>query len=120
MTPNMKMKLQLNSLYGKMCSKLTDEEEKFVRKCFKHETESHKKNCTIIVIQNSGRYNHTNIYKFDDYRVATGICNILDNTRYTECHYSTKDNTSFYDKAGELLYADTDSTGEQKDAQSSD
>ena len=100
------MKLHLNKLYGQMVSKLADKQEKAVRKIFKHESDGHKKNCTIIVIQNSGKHNTTNIYNLDDYRVATAICNLLDNTRYTECHYSTKDNTSLYH-----LYADTDSAG---------
>ena len=103
-----KMKLHLNSLYGKCVSKLTDEQEKFVLKCFKRESDNDTKNCTIIVIQNSGRHNTTNTYHFNDYRVATAICNILDNNRFTECHYSTQDNSSMYD------YADTDSAKERK------
>lgn len=100
------MKLHLNSLYGKMASKLTDEEEKFVRKVFKHERDNLVKNCTITITQNMGKHVSINTYKLDDYRIATAICNILDNVRYAERHYTSQDNSSLY------YYADTDSAKE--------
>ena len=62
------MKLHLNSLYGKMVSKLTDSEEQFVRKVFKHERDNDIKNCTITITQNVGKYVSINTYKLDDYR----------------------------------------------------
>ena len=37
------------------------------------------KNCRIIIEQNEGDERNTNVYELDDYRVATAICNILDN-----------------------------------------
>lgn len=37
------------------------------------------KNCTITIEQTSGEHGTTCIYRLDDYRVATAICNILDN-----------------------------------------
>ena len=37
------------------------------------------KNCRIIIEQNEGDERNTNIYELDDYRIATAICNILDN-----------------------------------------
>ena len=101
------MKLHLNSLYGKMVSKLTDEQEKFVLKTFKRETNSHIKNCTITITQNMGKHVSINTYKLDDYRVATAICNILDNIRYTERHITSQDNTSLLRN-----YIDTDSAKE--------
>lgn len=101
-----KMKLYLNSLYGKMVSNLADNEEKFVRKCFKHENDNHEKNCTITITQNIGKHVSINTYKLDDYRVATAICNILDNVRYTERHYTSQDNTSLYN------HIDTDNVKE--------
>ena len=105
---NISMKLHLNSLYGKMAHSLTDAEEKFVRKVFKHENDNHTKNCTITITQTTGKHTSISTYKLDDYRVATAICNILDNVRYTERHYTTQDNTSLYD------YADTDSVQEKQ------
>lgn len=102
------MKLHLNSLYGKMVSHLTDSEEKFVRKCFKHENDNHTKNCTITITQNMGKHVSINTYKLDDYHVATAICNILDNVRYTERHMTTQDNTSCY-----IPFIDTDSAKEK-------
>lgn len=101
------MKMHLNSLYGKMVQPLTDAEEKFVRKIFKHENDSHTKNCTITITQTIGKHTSISTYKLDDYRVATAICNILDNVRYTERHYTTQDNISLY------KYTDTDSTKEK-------
>lgn len=102
-----KMKLYLNSLYGKMVSKLSDNEEKIVRKCFKHENNNQEKNCTITIAQVMGNIVSINTYKLDDYRVATAICNILDNVRYTETHYAKHDLSSSY------TYADTDSIKEK-------
>ena len=101
------MKLYLNSLYGKMVSKLTDEQEKFALKCFKHAKDGHIKNCTITITQVSGNHVSIHTYKLDDYRVATAINNILDNVRYTECHYTSQDKSSLYD------YIDTDSAKEK-------
>lgn len=101
-----KMKLYLNSLYGKMVTKLADNEEKFVRKCFKHENDNHEKNCTITIAQVMGKQVSINTYKLDDYRVATAICNILDNVRYTERHYNN------YDLSSDYTYIDTDSLKE--------
>ena len=37
------------------------------------------KNCTITIEQKQGDHVTTCIYKLNDYRVATAICNILDN-----------------------------------------
>lgn len=37
------------------------------------------KNCVITIEQTSDDHVTTCIYKLDDYRVATAICNILDN-----------------------------------------
>lgn len=100
------MKLHLNSLYGKMVSNLTDDEEKFVRKCFKHENDNHEKNCTITIAQVMGEQVSINTYKLDDYRVATAICNILDNVRYTERHHNN------YNLSSDYTYTDTDSIKE--------
>lgn len=88
---NTLIKKHLNSLYGKMVQR---------------ENSTHTKNCTITITQTTGKHTTINTYKLDDYRVATAICNILDNVRYTERHYTTQDNTSLYD------YADTDSIKE--------
>ena len=101
------MKLHLNSMYGKMVSQLSDSEEKFVRKVFKHERDNHVKNCTITITQNMGKHVSINTYKLDDYRVATAICNLLDNVRYTERHMTTQVNTSYY-----TPFIDTDSVKE--------
>lgn len=85
------MKIHLNSMYGKMVQ---------------HENNKCTKNCTIIITQTTGKHTSIIKYKFDDYRVATAICNILDNIRDTEKHYTSQDNTSIY------KYADTDSAKE--------
>lgn len=38
-----------------------------------------EKNCRIIIEQTEDDEGNTHIYEFNDYRVATAICNILDN-----------------------------------------
>ena len=92
-----------------MVSKLTDSEEQFVRKVFKHERDNHTMNCTITITQTMGRHVSIHTYKLDDYRVATAICNILSNVRYTECYTETQDNASYY-----RPYMNTDSTKERE------
>ena len=96
MVTNKKMKL--NAIYGKLVTEYFD------------------KNCSITVTRKEGKTVTTQEYFFDDYRIAYAVANILDNLTCVERYYATKDNASFYDKVGEILYADTDSIGEQKDA----
>ena len=38
-----------------------------------------EKNCVIAIEQRKGKSIHTRVYKLNDYRIATAICNILDN-----------------------------------------
>lgn len=38
-----------------------------------------EKNCVIAIEQRKGKSLHTRVYKLNDYRIATAICNILDN-----------------------------------------
>ena len=71
------MKLHLNSLYGKMVQSLTDTEEKFVRKVFKHENNNHTKNCTITITQTTGKHTSISTYKLDDSLVYVYL--LLDN-----------------------------------------
>lgn len=47
-------------------------------------------NCTIIVEQKDSYKMTTNIYTLDDYRVATAICNILDNVENVNKDYSVR------------------------------
>lgn len=47
-------------------------------------------NCTIIVEQKDSNKITTAIYTLDDYRIATAICNILDNVESTAKNYSVR------------------------------
>lgn len=44
-------------------------------------------NCTIVVEQKDSNKITTAIYTLDDYRVATAICNILDNVENVHKDY---------------------------------
>lgn len=47
-------------------------------------------NCTIIVEQKDSNKITTAIYTLDDYRVATAVCNILDNVEHVHKDHNVR------------------------------
>ena len=53
----------------------------------KKKTNKDNYNCSVVVKQVDTGKIYTNTYKFDDYRVATALCNILNNLDNTYFNY---------------------------------
>lgn len=45
------------------------------------------KNCTILIEQSEGNKVKSSVYRTDDYRIATALCNILNNVGNMEIEH---------------------------------